>query len=109
MGSQYFDLLGLPDLSSRFKESARLQRFPRRRKEVETNPDMVKSKQDRCGHRYGNKYVTNKTRVVVEQHIRSKQQMKLDMICFILCGCGLKSRKLKTMKSDYSDFNSLRI
>lgn len=49
-----------------FRSLARLQRFPRRRKEVETNPDMVKSKQDRCENRNGNKYVTNKTRIVVE-------------------------------------------
>ena len=28
---------------------------------------MVKSKQDRCGDRNGNKYVTNKTKAVVEQ------------------------------------------
>ena len=67
MGSQYFDLLGLPDLSSWFRESARLQWFSHRRKEVETNPDMVKSKQDRCGNRNSNKYVNNKTKVVVEQ------------------------------------------
>ena len=67
MGSQYFDLLGLPDLSSRFRESARFQQFSHRRKEVETNPDMVKSKQDRCGNTNSNKYVNNKTKVVVEQ------------------------------------------